>query len=246
MTIEIIDEPFTGGRPIRGLSGADAAALLALFNRNCRDDKPPRCLQYGYLPIFKRPDWTLALIPQQASEAGAIFMDSEIDDVDKGLLAFYGVSLDFARAHWPPVSPVEPFWRMLRDDGVEEVAIMPWNRQAKEVFLGAPHDDAVAYIEDMLPPRRAANLECAVFDTSGHWALYTCIEDISVLAGEPAIMDAYAERAGGWGWVKAMFAIKHQIGMRLRHEFAELYEYAGWVWPFDEGGRPAPPPAADP
>ena len=239
MSIEIINEPDVGGQPIRALSGQDGVDLIETFHQVCNFKQSNRSLKYGHPPIFNAPDWKIALIPDQIHEGGQIFGEQPIDETDMALLAFYGVSIDFAQFHWPPAELFEPLWRMLKDRRLDKIAIAKWSAQGNEVFLGAPHEDAVGFVVGGVRPYgREAGLECGVFDPAGTWAVYSCIEDIAVMGGQPEVMDDFAVRAGGWGWLKAVFAMKYSEEMKTDNGvFRALYDYAGWEWPLDEDGQ---------
>lgn len=224
------------------LVGEAADAWRRRFETCCelsRDHGDAR-MRFKCPPLFKGANWRTLPIPGGVDDDGVLFSagPEDIDQDHVELARFRGVCEASLLSHWPPVSPFSVFWPMLREWGVEEVALTGWGEPVNAVWVGPPFDEAVSKaVMRHFGEIGMTAVECALTDASGRWAIYSSpLEEVSVLGGEPTFIDAFVARAGGLAWLQAIHAIKHQEV--ARESFRPLYAHIGWSWPFDERGRP--------
>lgn len=230
------------------LVGNAAAKWRERFERCCNlsSDYCGQGMRFEFPPVFQVKNWRMLPLPASVDNGGVIFdlKGEKADPKDVAFIQGFGVSEAYLQTHWPPPSPFAEFWPMLRELGVEEVALTGWGAPVHAVWVGTPSGEAVSkatmrHFNEL----GVTAVECALTDASGRWAMYSSpLEDLSVLGGESTFIDAFVERAGGLAWLQAIHAMK--IRGEDRECFRALYADIGWPWPFDEAGRPAPPSSA--
>ena len=106
-----------------------------------------------------------------------------------------------------PRDELEPLLQILQEDSVEEIIHMSVSFEPVEdtLAVGSPLNAtdmrSLPYVE--LPSGfLVTDITRLMFDRTGRWGMYASSEEFGLLAGEPAFMDRYSEKAGGMKFIR--------------------------------------------